>query len=97
MQQTHCPDLDILCHLCPYSAYGKLYLSYFPPVETVEEVVGAPLIRVGLHGGLHARGPGDPDPLLLVVPPVTVKTLMFKTQTINFSWDPHKARKIYTS
>lgn len=49
------------------------HLGYFPPVKTIKEVVGSPLVGVGLQCGLHARRPRDPNPLLLVVPPVPVK------------------------
>lgn len=51
----------------------KRHLGHLPPVEAVEEVVGAPLVGVGLQRGLHPRGPRDPDPLLFVVPPVPVE------------------------
>lgn len=51
----------------------ECYLGYFPPVKTIKEVVGAPLIGVSFQCGFHARCPGYPDALLFVIPPVPVK------------------------
>lgn len=53
--------------------WTECYLGYFPPVETIKEVVGSPLVGVGFQCGLHAGGPGDPDTLLFVIPPVPVE------------------------
>lgn len=50
-----------------------VHLGHLPPVEAVEEVVGPSLVGVGLQRGLHPRSPGDPNPLLFMVPPVPVK------------------------
>lgn len=49
------------------------YLGNFPPVKTIKEVVGSPLVGVGLECGLHARCSCYPNPLLFVVPPIPVK------------------------
>lgn len=51
-----------------------VHLGHLPPVEAVKEVVGPPLIAVGLQRWFHARSPGDPDPLLFMIPPVSVET-----------------------
>lgn len=49
------------------------YLGHFSPVQAVEEVVGPSFVGVGLQRGLHAGGPGDPNPLFFMVPPVPVE------------------------
>lgn len=50
-----------------------VHLGHLPPVEAVEEVIGPSLVGVGLQRGLHTWSPGDPNPLLFMVPPVPVK------------------------
>jgi len=47
-------------------------LCDFPPVLAVEVVIGALLVSVGLHARLDARSAGYPDPLIFVIPPITV-------------------------
>lgn len=54
------------------------YLSYLPPIKTVKEIVCPSLISVGLESGLHAWCSCNPHPLLLMVPPVSVKALTEK-------------------
>lgn len=49
------------------------HLGNLPPVETVKKVVGPSLVGVGLQCGLHPWSSGNPDPLLLMVPPVSVE------------------------
>lgn len=58
----------------------KIYLSYFPPVQTVKEVICSPLICIGFHCGLHAWCSGNPHSFFFVVSPITVKTSIFKRE-----------------
>lgn len=62
-------------HICTRK---KIYLSYFPPVKTVKEVICSPLICIGFHCWLHAWCPGNPYSFFFVVSPITVKTSIFK-------------------
>lgn len=62
-------------HICTWK---KIYLSYFPPVKTVKEVICSPLICIGFHCWLHAWCPGNPYSFFFVVSPITVKTSIFK-------------------
>lgn len=63
-------------------AETKSYLRYFPPVKTIKKVVGAPLIGVGFQCRFHPGCPRYPNPLLFVIPPVSVKARVWN-QVLN--------------
>ena len=59
-------------------------LGHLAPAMTVKVVVDAPLIGAGLDLRLHAGTPRDPDPLVFVIPPVSVVSVKWVDEEKRF-------------